>query len=81
MHLLKHQDLPPSYALYQNSDYGFSIEYPRGWYHEDQTAESGTFTLTDTSGYTCTFHSTFTLQLTQSGNALSGTLIRSSTIL
>ncbi len=29
------------YALYQNDKYGFSIEYPTSWYHEELTAVGG----------------------------------------
>ncbi|MDE1844217.1 MAG: hypothetical protein KGI10_02675 [Thaumarchaeota archaeon] len=29
------------YLLYKNANYGFSIEYPATWYHEDLTATAG----------------------------------------
>lgn len=33
---------PSQYILYKNADYGFSIEYPANWYHEEESVNSGT---------------------------------------
>ena len=33
-------DQPPQYMLYQNGNYGFSMEYPAAWYHTEKAAIS-----------------------------------------